>query len=276
MSLPIAGTPPDTNENDLLTQELAGLGVETGTSAKQIEEPGAQPRPLAEQLDSSIPTPTALRPSPTPRAQAADKVHSVAAGGAGYRVVIMGDYKRATPQGPELKDYDLPFNLPFLVDSKGAAALGIIVNASHPENSLLQRALKKKDPNFKSVHTHFIKSVTPLHGAPPPTSLQYMGKEALAQYALSRQLGIDPEQYWDVEHLRADIIYLVTNKADNVDARTGLPLSEKIKDGKGLGVKNSPLEIIKARHQERIDAKALLDMNDGLGDENTPRNPPVS
>ena len=57
----------------------------------------------------------------------------------------------------------------------------------------------------------------------------------------------------------------VPGALDNQDARTGAPLSDTIKDGKGLGVKVSPLEFIKKRHADRKDAKALLDMNDGLG-----------
>ena len=201
-----------------------------------------------------------------------DKIHSIAEGGKGYQVVVAGDYKRATPNGPELKDYELTFNLPSLTNSKNEAALGIIVHASDPDNSLLFRALRKKDPAFKHIHTHFIKSITPLHGAPEPTAIQYMSFESLRELVIKNNFpghdlsGLDAESYWDPEHLRADIIYLVTNQADNIDQRTGGAVSDKIKDGRGLGVRVSPLEVVRKRHQERLDAKALLDMNPGLGE----------
>lgn len=262
MTLPIA----DKDTNDLLTQELNGLAANGKTQSDSSEiEKQEQPKSLMDQLDVNLSRPQ-LRPQATPRAQASDKIHSIPAGGSGYIVVVAGDYYAATKEGNELIEYEIPFNLPSLVNTKGEAALSIILRASDTANSLLYRALKKKDSRFKGVHTHYVKSTTPLNGAPEPTSLQYMNLENLSIFAKQRDLGIDPSTYWDVEHLRADMIYLITNQADNEDARTHEKLSNKISDGKGLGVRVAPLEVVRKRHQERIEAKALLDMNVGLGD----------
>lgn len=265
---------PIAEDADQLTRELNGLAdplppLAASTEAKdEAAFPTRQPPSLEQQLDAGRP---ARKPAPAsaPRSSAADQVHSVKAGGRGYQVVVAGDYFSRAPDGKghDLKEYEIPFNLPELKNAAGETALAIIIRLSRPEHSLLIRALKLKDPRFKAVHTYHVKSITALNGAPEPTSVQYMSMEALSDFARQRELGIDPADYWDVEHLRADVIYLVTNFADNRDARTGEPVSDKIgASGKGLGLRVSAIETVRKRHQERKDAKALLDMNPGLED----------
>lgn len=257
------------------TEEAAQISADDQQLLRELNgiADAAEPRALDEQTQAPDLTsllemkPAALKVEPAaPLAAKADKSNSVAAGGRGYKVVISGEYyaKSVETKGNVVKHYELPFNLPSLTNAKGESPLAILLRASTPEHSLLMRALKKLDPLYLAVRTHFVKSVTALNGAPQPASLQYASMRALADYAREHELGIDPDQYWDVEHLREDVIFLVTNQVDNKDARTGEKLSDAIKDGKGLGVKKSPLEMVKERHQERMDAKALLDFNPGL------------
>ena len=261
---------------DALLDELNGALAKAGDPMPVPGDPPEIPAPtLAEQLEVGANAPK-QRPAPlspngslhkTPEAARVDKTHSKAAGGFGYAITVEGEYYSASKEtkGHIIKKYSLKFNLPSLTNGKGEAALGIIVGASKPGGGMLALALKKMDPLAKTYRTHVITKVEPLNGAPEPTSLQYMSFESLAGYVRDSGIPIDPEEYWDVEHLREDVIYYKTNYADNKDARTGEHLSDAIQDGKGLGVKKSALEQIHERHAERKEQRDLLAMNPGLG-----------
>lgn len=250
--VPMTQTPPAIK--DPLLEELNGalahdLNALHSTEPKSIDFQQEQPPSFASQLetDPHIKPPSPTRTAqPSPKAAQLDKTHARAAGGFGYRVIVEGEYyaKSTETKGHVIKSYRIPFNLPSLVNAKGEAALGIIVG------KLLKPALRKFDPLAETYRTHVLVSAEPLNGAPEPTSLQYMAFESLAAYVRENDLPIDPAEYWDVGHLREDVIDFVTNK-DSMD-------------GKAHGVKKTVLDRIKERHANRLEEKTLRDMNEGL------------
>ena len=247
-------------EQDPLLAELNGALARTGEP--QTIERQEQPPTLDQQLETKPAPISASRPA-VARAANLDKTLSKKAGGFGYRVVIEGDYyaKSADAKGNVVKRYSIPFNLPSLVNAKGEAALGIIVGQSRPNGGMLKTALQKMDPAAITFRTHAIASVTPLQGAPEPTSIQYMSFESLKEYVRSNivDFPVDVDEYFNIEHLREDIIDYKTNAVtDVVDPTTG----HSVKGG--FGVKKSPSDRIVERHVARKEEKELLDMNEGL------------
>lgn len=248
---------PDTQ--DALLAELNGALARTG-EPEQIDKPGEQPPSLEQQLETS-PRSKAV----TPRADQLDKTLSKKAGGFGYRVVVEGEYyaKSTEAKGNVVKKYSLPFNLPDLKNSKGESALGIIVGESRPGGGMLIAALRKLDPLAVRYRTYSIANVTALQGAPEPTGLQYASFEGLKDY-VRREPSMqdfpikDLEEYFDVEHLREDIIDFITNRTSDVVDQAGN------RTPGGFGIKKTPSDRIVERHTARREEKELLDMNEGL------------
>ncbi len=168
-------------------------------------------------------------------------------------------------KGNVTKHYSIPFNLPALINAKGEAALGIIVGQSRPGGGMLKAALQKMDPLAITYRTHAIVSVTPLQGAPEPTSLQYMSFDSLKQYVrdtFGSDFPVDVDEYLDVNHLREDIIDFKTNATSDVLVDPGTQAERKVKGG--FGVKKTASDRILERHAMRCEEKELLDMNEGL------------
>lgn len=250
-----------TETQDPILAELNGALA--SAAPVTLDKMGAQPAPLSEQLETAPGGAAAPKTIALSRASQLDKTASKKAGGFGYQVVVTGTYyaKSAETKGNVIKNYSIPFNLPALVNAKGEAALGIIIGSSRPGGGMLRAALRKLDPLAVTFRTHSIASVKPLAGAPEPTSLQYMSFESLKEYVRSNitDFPVDVDEYFDVEHLREDIIDFRTNATgDVVDPTTGHAVKG------GFGVKKTPSERIVERHQARVEEKELLDMNEGL------------
>ena len=259
--------------NDPLLAELNGAlaakplpppAVTDGAALDPEKDPSTnQPPSFDDALEKA-----AAEPAQVAHSQRVDKIHSKAAGGFGYKIIVTGEYyaKSIEAKGNVIKHYTLAFNLPSLTNEKKESALGIIVGQSRPSGGMLKNALKKMDPLALAPRTHSIKSVEPLRGAPEPTGIQYMSFQSLKAYVLAHQetIPLDPEDYWNVEDLRTDVIDLLLNRVDNKDARTGEPISDNIKDGRGLGVKKSPLERVRERHAVRKEEHELASMNEGV------------
>lgn len=240
--------------NDPLLDELNGALART-QEPTQLDRPGAQPPALADALETVVPA-----AKPAPRAALLDKTLSKKAGGHGYRVIVEGTYyaKSAEVKGNVVKNYVLPFNLPALLNSKGEAALGIIVG------KLLKDALQKMDPLAITFRTHSIKSVVPLAGAPEPTSLQYMSFESLKEYVRKNisDFPVDVDEYVSVEHLREDVIDFKINATSDVIIDPGTQGEHAVKGG--FGVKKTPSERISERHAARKEEAELRAMNEGI------------
>ena len=235
-----------------LLAELNGALSRTGepTPVEKLEQAPS----LAVQLETA---PAPASTAPRPQAKNLDKTFSKAAGGNGYRVWVKGDYyaKSTETKGNIIKKYRLPFNLPQLVNAKGEAPLGVIVG------KLLKPALAKLDALAVTFRTHEIDGVEPLNGAPEPTSIQYMNFEALKAY-VKRDLPdfpVDVEDYFDVSHLREDVIDYKTNAVTDVIDQAGANLGKG-----GYGVKKTPSERILERHVVRKEERDLMAMNEGL------------
>lgn len=247
--------------NDALLDELNGALARTGDPTPVAGDPAqVQPPSLDKQLETAATV--ASRPA-VPRAGQLDKTLSKKAGGFGYRVLVEGEYyaKSSETKGNVIKRYSLPFNLPALVNAKGESALGIIVGQSRPNGGLLKSALQKLDPLAITFRTHSIVSVTPLQGAPEPTSLQYMSFDALKKYVRESMIDfpVDVDEYISVEHLREDIIDFKTNAVTDVIDNAGTNLGKG-----GYGVKKSPSDRILERHTARKEEAELASMNEGL------------
>lgn len=256
--------------DDALVRELnaALAGPDgKGPAVKELVAPDpapAQAPALADQLETSRPpAPPANIPQ---RVANADKTHSKAAGGFGFRVTVKGQYyaKSTETKGNLIKDYELPFNLPSLTNSKGESALGIIIGASRPGGGMLKAALQKMDPLAITFRTHEIVNVIPLNGAPEPTSIAYMSFEALKKYARAQfpDFPVDVDEYLDVNHLREDLVDFITNKTTDVIFEPGTLSESKIKGG--FGVKKSPSDRIRERHAARKEEAELAAMNPGV------------
>lgn len=233
-----------------LLAELNGALSRTGEPTPVDAVPPPAPS-LADQLETKPPLESAL---PKPQAKNLDKTFSKAAGGNGYRVVVEGDYyaKSTETKGNVIKKYKLPFNLPSLINAKGDAPLGIIVG------KLLKPALLKLDPLAVTFRTHSIASVEPLNGAPEPTSIAYMNFDALKKYVAENipEFPVPVEDYFDVAHLREDVIDFKTNAVTDVIDQAGQNLGKG-----GYGVKKTPSERIVERHVARKEERELLAMN---------------
>ena len=263
---PSHSVPAATPSDDALLAELNGLVDNAQPAAVPGDPPQIQPPSLADVLDTK-PAPAARTAPKTPqRALLADKVHAKAAGGHGYRVIVVGKYyaKSQDAKGNVIKDYRLPFNLPSLTNSKGEAALGIIVG------KLLDSALKKMDPAAVCYRTHEIESVVPLQGAPEPTSISYMSFDALKQYVRANlpEFPIDPDEYDSVEHLREDVIDFKTNMVGDVLVDPGTASERTVKGG--FGVKKTPSDRILERYAARKEEAELAAMNEGVLDPAAP------
>ena len=256
-----------TAPNTLTVADDASLIAELNGALAKSGEPvpvagdrfGAQPPALADQLDVHRHASTA----PTlARAAQVDKLHSKHAGGFGYRVVVEGVYyaKSADTKGNVLRNYSIPFNLPALTNQKGEAALGIIIGASRPGGGMLKAALVKMDPMAITYKTHSITSVTALQGAPEPTSIQYMSFDALKAYvrATFPDFPVDVDEYTNVDHLREDVIDLVTNAVSDIVDQSNNHMKG------GLGLKKTPSERIVERHVARKEENELAAMNPGV------------
>ena len=196
---------------DPLLAELQGLPTERGGSVNPISHlPGATATvsvgPEAKP-DAYLPSPIdpldVKDKEPESAVKSADAVHSIAAGGKGYRVNVQGDYYVPAPHGAKgkiTKRYDLNFVLPS-VDK----ALVVIVT------KLLRPALRKMDPNSMGFRTHELISVEPLGGAPAPKHLALMNRDALEAHIQAHDLPIKPSEYAEVTHLRDAVIDLTQN-----------------------------------------------------------------
>jgi hypothetical protein len=249
---------PTANANDALLEELNGALAKTGEpSLVAGDHAQEQPPALDKQLETTRPAAPAIK-----HAVNLDKTLSKKAGAHGYRVIVVGEYyaRSSETKGNVTKRYSLPFNLPSLVSAKGESALGIIVGQSRPNGGLLKSALQKMDPLAITFRTHSIESVTPLQGAPEPTSLAYMSFEPLKVYVRENipDFPVDVDEYFDVAHLREDVIDFKTNTVTDVVDQAG----NRVKGG--FGVKKTPSDRILERHTARKEEKELADMNDGL------------
>lgn len=254
--------PGITDKNDPLLLEINGDKPIVGLGGVKLH-PTTGDHPVEPEADLSaqlevgrMADPRAPRPTTTPRMVATDKTHSVQAGGNGYLITVEGDYiaKNPTGTGKVHKPYKLNFKLPSLTNSKGEGPLGIILGLSK-ETSLMQEALRRLDPPGIGIRTYFVTGVTCLTAATPmPTNIQFMNIDALRRLAKDFELPIDPDDYWDVNHLREDIIELRTNTgADEINPKT----KEVVKKG-GASL---ALERIQTRMSERKEQRELLMMN---------------
>ena len=247
------------DQNAQLVAELAGLWTEAPKPQSKETPIEAPALSLEEQLDATKP---AVKPAPI--AQQMDKTHAIKAGGKGYVVTVEGEYyaKSVETKGHVIKPYTLRFNLPSLTNERKESALGIIVGASRPGGGMLRRALTKMDPLATTYRTHTITKVEALAGEAEPLSLQYMSLEALQKFVAEDQrvegFPLNPSNYWDVDHLREDIIDFITNKTGDVVAADGTTTKG------GFGQKKTPAERIRERHAMRVEEHELMLMNPGL------------
>lgn len=227
-------------------------------------DPALEPAPALTDLLETKVEPSA--PKPGQRTLNADKTHSKASGGFGFRVTVKGEYyaKAIETKGNVTKHYEIPFNLPALTNSKGESALGIIIGASRPGGGMLKAALHKLDSLAITFRTHEIVSVVPLNGAPPPTSLLYMSFDALKAYVRGNlpDFPVDVDEYNSIEHLREDVIDFKTNQVGEVIFEPGTLSESKLKGG--FGLKKTPTDRILARHAERKENAELAAMNEGV------------
>lgn len=252
--------------NDALLEELNGALARSGDPTPVAGDHAQEQPPTLEKMLETKSTPSTQHPRPLPRSEQLDKTLSKAAGAHGYRVVVGGEYyaKSQETKGNVIKRYEIPFNLPSLKGAKGESALGLIVGQSRPNGGLLKSALQKMDPLAITFRTHSIISVTPLQGAPEPTSLQYMSFDALKAYVRSSivDFPLDVDEYVDVAHLREDVVDFVTNATSDVVVDRGTQAERTVKGG--FGVKKTPSERILERHAERKEEAELAAMNPGL------------
>jgi hypothetical protein len=177
--------------DDALLAELGGVAALS--QPDKAEMPGAADSPTKDAYDV---TPT---PDARPLAQRADAKFSVAAGGKGYNVVVVGDYfvPSAEGKGKILKPYRLDFNLMSL-----DGALSVIVS-----KLLLPKLRKVYGSNVVNFHTHNVVEAKPLSAASAPiNSLQYMDRPRLERYVAENGVPVDPKAYPDVSHLREAVI----------------------------------------------------------------------
>ena len=262
-----------TATNDPLLDELNGAltaapAVDPAAAAVVDNKVlGQEQPPSLESLLDPVETAKHVIPPAGQIAKNADRTHAKSVGGHGYRVVIKGEYyaKSRETKGNVVKTYSIPFNLPELKNAKGETALGIIVGMSRPHGGMLRLALKKMDPLAVTARTYFVDSVTPLQGAPEPTSLTYMSFENLKKYVAEKEPTFpitDLDRYWDAEHLRQDLFDHITNKTGDVTFNAGLQSEKKVPAG--FGLKKTAAERIVERHEAREEEHELLSMNEGL------------
>ncbi len=265
---PVANREVVSQGNDALLEELNGALARSGEPTPVAGDHAIEQPPSLDKMLETGPSRAASIPRPLPLAANLDKTLSKAAGAHGYRVVVGGEYyaKSTETKGNVIKHYEIPFNLPALKGAKGESALGLIVGQSRPNGGLLKSALQKMDPLAIIYRTHAIISVTPLQGAPEPTSLQYMSFDALKAYVRSapalQDFPIDVDEYIDVNHLREDVVDFVTNATSDVVVDRGTQAERTIKGG--FGVKKSPSDRILERHAARREEAELAAMNPGL------------
>lgn len=261
----------DTVEGEVLDPILAelngALGKPTDAVKGEFISGQEQPPSLEKQLEAE--PPPAASSSPAPRAQLLDKTHSIKAGGNGYEVIVEGEYyeKSVETKGNIIRKYKLAFNLPALTNSRNESALGMIIGASRPGGGLLKAALKKAHPLAQSYRTHAITKITPLNGAPAPTGIMYMEFETLKKWVRLNLPGfpVDVETYWNVGHLREDVVDFKTNVVTDVTYDKGTQGERTVKGG--FGLKKTSAERIKERHDMRIEEHELAEMNVGIVDE---------
>ncbi len=179
---------------------LSMLNGETPGMPPMIDVPGAAAQPRDAELT--------VRPQAQPSAtQAADKIHSLAAGGTGYRVDVRGEYFANNPEGKGKikRNYELSFNV-----AKAEGALSVI------KAKLLLPALKKKHPDAVRHRTCYVVRVTPRSaGTPKSNNLAYMDREQLEQYVGFANVTVDLTNYPKTDEgttqLRESIIDFVQN-----------------------------------------------------------------
>jgi hypothetical protein len=141
--------------------------------------------------------------APESAVAASAKVHSIAAGGKGYKVRVRGQYYVPASNGARgkiTKEYALDFILPSV-----EKALVTIVT------KLLRPALRKLDPASMGFRTHELVDVTPLGGAPAPRHLALMDRKALEAHVAANDVPVKPEEYEDVTNLRDAVIDFTQN-----------------------------------------------------------------
>ncbi len=169
-------------------------------------------------------------------AKRADAQHSTAAGGAGYRVKLVGEYlaHSVDGKGKVKKPYTVEVNV-----AKLDGCLSII------NNKLIKPALSQKYPDFVAVRTCSIEEQSPLSPSTPKSrNLAYMNREELEEYVRSSEppIPIDLATFSDVIQLREAVIdYVQTPKGfeerekHRQEQRTGDVEIAKLNPGLNVG-----------------------------------------
>lgn len=195
-------TTPDANDDSILA-ELNGQSADDGMPPYAPGETAPAKAPNRERELTVAGAP------PMSRVAKADSQHSTAAGGAGYRVRVHGDYYAMNPdgKGKVKKSFaDLEFNVPNL-----NGCLSVI------KNKLIKPTLRKMDPAFASDRTCFISSVTPLGAAPKSRNIAYMDRGQLEAHVQESEpsipidLSVYPQDDAGTAALRESIIDYVQN-----------------------------------------------------------------
>lgn len=176
--------------------------------------------------------------------QRADAVHSTAAGGAGYRVKVKGEYFALAEngKGKTKKNYEAEFNV-----AKLDGCLSVI------KNKLLKSFLKKKDPTFTADRTCYVVDTTPLGSSPKSNNLAFMDRGQLEQFVAGSTPRIPirledyPQTPESTTHLRESIIDYVQNPDSegktNTFARREADRQEKRAEARDLALLNPDLEV---------------------------------
>lgn len=189
-----------TNAPETFDAAVAALNGDAPGMPPFIDPPGA----AAPTRDAQLTINPAAPLSPL---QEADVKHSIAAGGAGYRFDIHGEYYASNPDGKGKikRSYTLSFNVP-----RAEGAPSII------KNKLLLPALRKKYPDAVRHRTFYVGKVVPRNaGTPKLNNLAYMDREQLEQYALFASVPVDLKSYPQTDvgttSLRESVIDFVQN-----------------------------------------------------------------
>jgi hypothetical protein len=245
---------PDPIDEDEILAVLNGTAAPAAKTAKA--DPDALPYIDAEpgrapSRDAQL---TVLPPTPKPAAQAADEKHAVAAGGAGYRVDVRGDYYAPNPDGKGKikKPYDLSFNVP-----RAEGAPSVI------KNKLLLPALRRKHPEATRHRTFRVVRIVPRDPSKTAKSnnLAYMDRDQLEQYVVFARVPVDVASYPKTDEGTLDLRESIIDFVQNPDP---VRLDEKGKNTVNPGDPGTFLARERERQAERQGDRELADLNPDL------------
>lgn len=188
-----------------LMAELEGLDLPSGAKAnaagQELEAHTQSPDPLDAANHE-------LALTPSEKAEKT-KAEMKAKGIKGYKVTVRGDYYAPLPGGKGREKMKKPYEVSVNLASTDKA-LSIIIGR------LLDKAMKRKYPDYESHRTCEIFKVEPLsEDTPESTNLQYMSDERLLRYIEDHKVPVDPKAYGTnpegIMALRRSVIDFVQN-----------------------------------------------------------------